>query len=446
MSNQESYRSVLANKPFLALWLGQIFSQLGDRVCFVVFVALVAKIVVNTPGSTSSQSWLYVAFTIPAILLTALAGVFVDRWNKKYTLIITNILRGALLLLLPFTDTTLLGIYALAFGVSAITQFFVPAEAACIPMLVDKKSLLSANSLFTTTMMASLIFGFVLGDPLIDWFGIDLVHYSITALYFISAIFLLGVKEKKCDPLTSECNTGKEKIVNEFFDELKQGLIYIKNTPVVYNALVKLAVLFSIIVALCILSISISSQMLYYQNPALGAQKFVYIVASSGIGMVISAYFVVKVFHNKSKYMLIFLGFLMMGISLMLISGTGYISKKLFITIPQLDLYFKITQPFDLTARMIYTYCMATVLGFGSALIAIPVQTILQTSIPENMRGKVFGVQFTLLSTSSTLPVLLVALAADWIGVSWTLFIMGLPLALFGVYNLYKINKSLKKK
>src|SRR3989339_1045302 len=85
----DGYRAVLKNKDFLALWIAQIFSQLADRVIFVVFVAVIANKFVST--STAPQSFLYVAFTIPAVLLTAVAGVFIDKWNKKHILIVTNI-------------------------------------------------------------------------------------------------------------------------------------------------------------------------------------------------------------------------------------------------------------------------------------------------------------------------------------------------------------------
>lgn len=433
MGNNHGYRAVLKNRSFLSLWMAQIFSQLGDRVCFVVFVSVIAY---NIGTATTYQSCLYIAFTIPAILFTAIAGVFIDRWNKKYTLIITNILRGAILLLLPLLDTSLVGIYVLAFMVSSVTQFFVPAEASCIPMLVEKKHLLSANSLFTTTMMGSVIFGFVLGDPLINMFGINNVHYAITGLFLLSAVILVVVKEKPVDH-------EHDRTMKEFFEEFKQGIIYIKNTPLVLNAMLKLATLFSAIVALCILSITISTQWLYPEDPALGAQKFAYIVAYSGLGMVIGAFLVGKYWRKKSKFLLVFTGFTIMGLFLIFLTFAGAMPEKILFQISSVNLFGHITQAFDLTVRMVYTYCIATAIGFGSALIAIPVQTILQSSIPENMRGKVFGVQFTLLSTSSTLPVLIVALVSEYIGLVYLLIMIGLPLLIFGSLGMYRVRKKL---
>ncbi len=286
----------LKNKNFLALWIAQIFSQLADRVIFVVFVAVIANKFVF--ASTTHQSLLYVAFTIPAVLLTAVAGVFIDKWNKKHVLIATNITRASLIALLPLFSKTIFGIYVLAFLVSSITQFFVPAEASTIPATVRKDQLLSANSLFTATMMGSIIFGFVLGDPLINIFGLKEVYIAISSLFILSMISLLFMKYK---PTKGE--ETQHKTFKEFTDELKEGFVYIKSNPIILNAMLKLSALFSIIVMLCILAISISQQILYPLNPALGAQKFVYIVASSGVGMVIGSLIVGKFFKNRTNFL-----------------------------------------------------------------------------------------------------------------------------------------------
>lgn len=429
----EGYRAILKNKDFLSLWLGQVFSQLGDRVTFVIFVAVIAS---SFGISTSLQSWLYVAFTIPAILLTAMAGVFIDRWNKKYTLIATNILRAILIALLPVFGKTLFGIYALAFLVSSVTQFFVPAEASSIPALVKKYQLITANSLFTTTMMGSIIFGFVLGDPLINIFGLNSVHWAVSGLFIISAVCLTFIKYKHV-----EQELLSERTVKDFFIELGQGFRYIKDNPVVFQAMLKLAALFSIIVMLSILAISISQQKLYPDSPAIGAQKFAYIIAFSGIGMVISSFMVGKLWRNVNKYFLIFTGFTIIGINLVLLTAIGLIPNHLHINIPGWNWGPIHLDSFYLTYRMIYTYIVAGIIGFGSALVAIPVQTILHSSVPEDVRGKVFGVQFTMLSTSSTLPVLIAAFGADVLGLSRMLVVIGLPIILLGVSGLLRKEK-----
>jgi len=424
----DGFRSVLKNKNFLALWIAQIFSQLADRVIFVVFVAVIANKFVST--STTYQSLLYVAFTIPAVLLTAVAGVFIDKWNKKHILIVTNITRAALIALLPVFSKTLFGIYVLAFLVSAITQFFVPAEASTIPATVKKGQLLSANSLFTATMMGSIIFGFVLGDPLINIFGLKEVYIAISSLFILSTISLLFMKYKP-----TEGEKTQHKTFKEFKDELKEGL----------NAMLKLSALFSIIVMLCILAISISQQILYPNQPALGAQKFVYIVAFSGLGMVLGSLIVGKFFKKQNKLLTTFTGFTIIGTSLIFLTALKLIPQGLHVVIPEWHLAGIYFEAFKFTLRMIYCYIFAALLGFGCAMSAIPVQTILHTYVPESMRGKVFGVQFTLLSTSSTLPIIVAAYATDLIGIINILFLVGIPVALFGVWGILKNRRANKQ-
>jgi len=409
-SKTDGYISILKNKNFLALWLAQVFSQLADRVIFVVFVAFIAH---YFSTATKYQSFLYIAFTIPAMLFTALAGVFIDKWNKKHTLIFTNLLRAGFILILPLFSKTLFGIYALAFMVSSVTQFFVPAEASSIPMMVKKNQLMSANSLFTATMMGSLIFGFVLGDPLINIFGLQRVNIAISVLFLISAAFLLLIKYT-----SAEHENTHHKTLEEFFDEFKEGFNYIKRSPAVFNALLKLAGLFSIIVMLCILTISLSQQILYPENPALGAQKFAYVIACSGVGMILGSVLVGRFLKTANKLLTIFTGFIIIGVSLLMLSAVAFVPCKI-----------------------IYSYISAGIVGIGCAMAAVPIQTILHSLVPEKIRGKIFGIQFTLLSTSSTLPIIIAAYAADALGVTTVLLLVGLIITVFGIWGMTKVKK-----
>lgn len=430
------YGALFANKDFCLLWLAQIFSQFADRIIFVVFVTLIAINFDPSGKSTSLQSWLYIAFTIPAILLTAIAGVFIDIWNKKAVMIITNILRGIIILFLPLFDTTLISLYILAFLLSSVTQFFVPAEASIIPSVANKYQLLTANSLFATTMMGSLIFGFALGDPMINIFGINHVHWGIGFFFFISAFLLTFVRYKPLKTL--------KKNKSNFLNDIKDGLIYIKNTPIVRSAMLKLAVLFSIIVMLSIMSIGLSQKYLYPDNPAMGAQKFAYIVVFCGIGMVLGAFCVGHYFRRLEKHLLGYIGILICGISLLMFSMLPFIPQLSVFHFKTRSILIFYLEQFDLTYPMLYSYIIATLIGISTAFIAIPTQTILHKEIDPKVRGKVFGILFTLLSTASTLPVLVTAWGAEILGVAKMIFLTAIPVMFFGIYKLltYHIKKN----
>ena len=93
---------VLKNRRFLILWIGQIFSQIADKVYLVLMIAIIAS---NFQGENHTISgWvsaIMIALTIPAILFGSLAGVYVDRWSKKGVLVVSNLLRGVLVLAIP---------------------------------------------------------------------------------------------------------------------------------------------------------------------------------------------------------------------------------------------------------------------------------------------------------------------------------------------------------
>src|SRR5437870_8187355 len=101
---------------------------------------------------------------MPAVLLSPVTGVFLDCWTNRAVLVISNVARAVFvgLVALPWVARSPVAAYTLAFLVSVGSQFFGPAETAAIPRLVKREDLYSANSLFFTTMMIALGFGFAL--------------------------------------------------------------------------------------------------------------------------------------------------------------------------------------------------------------------------------------------------------------------------------------------
>jgi MFS family permease len=429
---QEGYGAVLRNKNFMALWIGQILSQLGDRVIFVVFIAMVALFF---GSSERYNSFLYIAFTIPAILLTAIAGVFVDRWPRRAVLVATNILRALFVALVPFVSKdNPWTLYWLAFGLSSATQFFVPAEAATIPSIVSKSQLITANSLFTTTMMASVIFGFVLGDPLINLFGLEQVHWSIVTLFVLSSIALMFLKVPPMNPMErgeEDLDMLRPKSVGaatrKFFAELKEGIQYIRENKMILHAMLKLALMFSAVVALCLLFVSFAKEFLY-RDPLVAARKFAYIITFSGIGMVLGAYTVGQYFRQARRGWMVFSGFTVLGGMLALLCLVDQFSQS--------AIAFDLVS-LNLTWRMVYTYLLSAIMGVAGAFIAIPLQALLHELIPEDKRGKILGVQFTILSTSSTLPALIAGVGAEQVGTKAMLLLLGVPMLIVGLRGLY---------
>src|SRR5260221_5209283 len=155
----------LTNRSFLFLFLAELVSQIAMNM--MNFILILVAFTLTT--SNTAVSGIVLSFTIPAIFFGILAGVYVDRKNKKKILLLTNILRGLLLVLLAFVHEKLLFVYAISFFIATITQFFIPAETPMIPILVKKDALLSANALFGLALYGSLLIAYALSGPFLSF-------------------------------------------------------------------------------------------------------------------------------------------------------------------------------------------------------------------------------------------------------------------------------------
>lgn len=398
----QGFWPVLKNPNFLALWAGQVFCQLADKVYLVLMIALI-----NSQFQASDQSisgWvsaLMMAFTIPAVLFGSVAGVFVDRWSKKAVLVASNAWRGILVLAIPLLlwlthdwqpvgvlPVGFLIILGVTFLVSTLTQFFAPAEQSAIPLVVEEQHLLSANSLYTTTMMASVIVGFAVGEPLLAiadglWFKLGGSgglgkEFLVGGSYAIAGLilFLLRTNEKPHPPETE---------FPHVFADLRDGLLYLKANYRVRNALLQLVILFSVIAALTVLAVRMAEII-----PNMKASQFGFLLAAGGVGIAIGATILGQFGQRFTYSQLSLWGCL--GIAASLI-GLSVFTTQLWLVLLFLSL-----------------------IGVFGALVGIPMQTEIQTETPPEMRGKVFGLQNNVINIALTLPLALAGLAETFIG------------------------------
>lgn len=414
---------VLKNRNFLALWSGQVFSQLADKVYLVLMIAIIANRFQDSGQTISGWvSAIMVAFTIPAVLFGSVAGVYVDRWSKKMVLAATNILRGVLVLVIPLLlwltrDWSAIaglpvGFYVLlgiTFLVSTLTQFFAPAEQAVIPLVVGKPNLLSANSLYTMTMMASLIIGFAVGDPLLalaggisQKLGIGLnfgEEVLVGGSYAIAGLLLCLLK-------TGEKIETTEKEQPHVWQDIRDGIRYLGKEHRVRAALFQLVILLSIIAALTVLAVRLAEVI-----PGLKSSQFGFLLASGGVGMAIGATIIGhsgQLFsHRRSS-----------------LYGSLGVAASLF----GLALF-----PHQLWVALLST----TLIGLFAALVAVPMQTTIQAETPEEMRGKVFGLQNNAINIALSLPLALAGVAETFFGLRIVFLSLGVIAIAGGVITWY---------
>ena len=418
----QGFLPVLKNRNFFTLWSGQVFSQLADKVYLVLMIALIDNRFQQ--GNQSISGWvsaIMVAFTIPAVLFGSLAGVFVDRWPKKAVLVATNLLRGIFVLSLPLmlwlTQSwkplynlpigfyTLLGI---TFLVSTLTQFFAPAEQAVIPLIVQRRNLLSANSLYTTTMMASLIIGFAVGEPLLAL--ADMLVRQINPAWDFGKELIVGGSYAIAGLLLLVLKTGEntEKIEGEpphVLADILDGLLYVRHHRRVRNALIQLVILFSVFAALSVLAVPLAE--------ALGMKppQFSFLLAAGGVGMAGGA----AILGHWGQYIA--------HSRLSLYGSVGAAAALMGLALSTHNLWL--------------AFIMTILLGSFGALVAIPMQTTIQAETPEAMRGKVFGLQNNAINIALSLPLALAGVAETILGLRSVLLGLAALVIAGGVLNWY---------
>ena len=394
------FKVLLRNRQFLFLWTGQIVSQIADKVLLVMSIALLTSYNVPVKYAASSSSYLMVASTIPAILFGAAAGIFVDRYPKKKIMVFSDIFRGIMILLLPILPKEFPILLLITFIISTVTQAFAPAEQSALPLVVKPEYLLTANALFTTTTMASLIVGFAIGEPMltaatnISKNGAQ--EILVATLYFIAAGLGQFVR------VNENIDTSRHAERINPWNELKIGLNYLRSNKILLNAMLQLAVLFSMIAALPILSIKLTSEV------GLKPEQFGFLVAAMGIGLVLGAGILGHWGSRLKQNSLPLIGFISMGIVLALFTSVNNVWIGLL---------------------------CAGILGLGASLIAVPMQTLIQEKTPESMRGKVFGFQNNAVNIAIAIPLILTGPLTDRFGLQPILWGVSSIVIIAGVWT-----------
>jgi MFS family permease len=408
--------SVFANPNFLYLWTSQIFSQIADKVFLVLIVALVSNRFQTSDQPISGWvSSVMVAFTIPAILFGTIAGVYIDRWRKQWVMLIANLARGGLVLAIPFwlnlvpqSQPAFWGLLGITFLVSTFTQFFTPAEQAAIAIVVEKPKLLSANSIYATTVMAALVLGFALGEPLLafaDHLFPDLGQEIVVGGSYLMAGLVLLLLE------TGETASSLRKQESQLWRDIQEGFNYLMGKRTALAALVQLVGAFAVIAALTVLAVRLAEVM-----PEIKSEQFGILLADASVGMAVGAGVVARLGHLWKRQTLALIGSLGMAVFMV---GLGYFCDRFWIGL-----------------------AMIGGAGIFAGLCVIPMQTVIQEETPEEMRGKVFGLQNNAVNIALSLPLAVAGIAESYWGLSRVIFSLSVIIVLVAVIAWYLASRA----
>jgi MFS family permease len=420
--------SIWSNRDFLLLWLAQAISQTAQNAIWYGIVVLVEQL----SHSSTQLSIAVLTLIIPSVIFGVLAGVYVDRWDKRTVLIATNLIRGGIafgyaLFALPI-GLPLIALYIVNFLFSTVGQFFAPAETAMIPTVVARNRLLQANSLFHLTFTASQLIGLVVLGPLLA----KLVGVNGLFISMATAIVLCGALVWPLPSSRGEHNpaqpTSEEEAIRGVWHDVRDIWHFVIRDRVVGLSMVQWTIGAILGLVIATLMPGFAERLLHVR-----AEDAVFILAPAGIGMVLGTALLNRWGDRLEKHFLSNVGLFTVATCLALTGGLAFVVEVVtsgdppLITLPLLGEVSILVPP---------VMGLALIAGLGFVAIMVPAQTLLQERAPVELRGRVFAVQLMLSNFASIVPLLLLGGLADLIGVDETLLLIGVLIAVAGAISL----------
>ena len=422
--------SVLRNTGFLRVWLAQLVSQIGQNgLMFVLLVLITAR-----TGSSVLGSVLVLAFMLPAVVLSLIAGAMVDRWPKRTVLITTNAIRAGLCLAYLLLGGSVAALILLTLVFSSVSQFFAPAESSTIPMLVSRRQLISANGLFQLTLTSSQFVGMVILAPaLLKIGGSDLFFVAAGVLYIAASLLVSSLPRTIEPPRILERLNGAQ-LARALGRDVTAVLRAIRRDPISLLALVQLTTSASLPMLFGLLVPKFVLQVL-----DVAPDNAVFVFAPVGVGAVLGLRALPWFTSTFRKSEVVTIGLFGVALALIALGSVEFVARSVERS-PAGEIISEIQQPrfgtLTLSLLVVLTMAVSVPVGFTYALVNAPAQTIIHERAPAEMRGRFFGTQLMLANCVSLALLLIVGVLADTVGVITVMFLYAPLVLAVAVYGL----------
>jgi len=407
---EPGFRFVLSQPAFRLIWFAQLAAQLADK--FLMFSLII--LAYHVAGGSTPVAITLLAYTVPAVVIAPLAGVFADRHDRKLLMVGTNAGRAVLIALItlaslvPSLRGEFLHLLVITFLFSAVGQLFSPAEAAAIPTVVPRRGLLTANSLVLATMVITLVLGGVLA-PLVSRYDIYAPYWLATLLFAVAGTLIFFARIPRGEAFA---HTGR-RVFHQVAVELRDGMAALRASPVLLLTFYELALALLVMFMMFTLAPAYVSRVI-----GITEQDTYVILLPATLGALVSAVLLGQFGRRIDKAWLLVGGLVATGLTLAVLAVAPQAVRHL----PELR---------------------ASVRGFGAALsfllgiefgaLMIPSLTYLMENTPDHVRGRVFALLFMVINGVSALPVLVAAALADTLGIDRVIGLLGVLLVLTGI-------------
>jgi MFS family permease len=380
-----SFREVLRVTVMRRIWFAQIVSLVGD---FVAIFAVISVVSFRLRGTPAQVTGVQIAYMVPFAFLGPLAGVFVDRWSLKRTLVGSDLIRAALVLLL-FVATSLWQVYAVLAVLSVVSTFFAPAQSVTIRQHVPRQGLLAANALMQIAMMGVRIVGPATAGALVSAFGAN-VCYSIDALSFLASAALIGTVAIVRQPPEARAGAPSNSI-RAIWTDMQEGMRFIlHHAALLFVVLAMAAGLFTIGCFGPLIAIFVRES-LHGSVGLFGAAS-----ATIGVGLLVGTQSV-RAFARRSAN------------DTMVLSGLAGIGAGVFL----------------LGAVPIAAVTIAAMFAIGLAFSAIivPAQTLIQQETPHALMGRISSTVMSVVFFAQLMGLILSGVLAQLVGIRAVFFL-----------------------
>lgn len=359
-----SMRQVLAIPGFRKLWLSQLVSMFGD---FLALYAVLSEMSFKMHATARGITLVTVFFLLPLALVGPVAGVFVDRWDAKRTMVVSDFSRAVLTLGLVLAGVPW-QIYAVFFAISTFSSFFNPAQSVAMPQIVPLSQLMSANAVTQQTLQLVRIVSPAVAGALAGWAGPSACYYLDSASFLFSGVLIssIAIPARAAHP---------EKKMESVLGDLFSGTRFILTHTVIGFVILSIAAGTFAISAFGSLTAVYVRDVLHG-----GPYLFGGMGSMIGGGMLAAGFAVPHLARRvKSPAYLISAGIFLCGVFIALIARIGH---------------------------PVVALAGCAGIGIGVSLLIIPAMTIMQGQVPAEMRGRVSSSSISLIALTQGIALL----------------------------------------
>ncbi|HLF87572.1 MAG TPA: MFS transporter [Anaerolineales bacterium] len=388
-------RDLFQNRDFRLLWLGQSISNFGDSMTNLALLLLVNHLT----GSTAALATMAIVLALPTLTFGLIAGVYVDRWDRKRLMIVSDLIRGVLVLGFALVNAPekIWLLYVIGFVQASIGTLFNPARSALIPNIVAKEGLLAANSL---TQMTQIIFGLLgtaAAGALVGLMDIYWPVFVIDALTFFAALLLVSAIAFRGQPAPRGASTSPRAI----FGELGGGLRITFGNRILAGTILAAAVTMLGLGAVNVLLVPLIVNDLQIPETWFAGVEFAQTSA-----MILSGALVAVLAAKFKPTHILTVAFVGVGLCVGVMSG--------------------ITAAWQLILVLF-------IVGWFITPLQASAQTIAQTAVPDEVRGRTGAANNALITTANLISMAAAGVLADALGVRTVFIISGIVVASAGL-------------